>query len=50
MQTAIIFGATSGIGKGLLALLISHGYKVGVTGRRTELLNQLKTTYGNQKR
>ena len=48
MQTAIIFGATSGIGKGLLALLISHGYKVGVTGRRTELLNQLKTTYGNR--
>ena len=48
MQTAIIFGGTSGIGKGLLKLLISHGYSVGVTGRRTELLNQLKTTYGNR--
>jgi len=42
MKKAIIIGATSGIGKGLARLLAGDNYKVGLTGRRTELLNELK--------
>ena len=39
MKKAIIIGATSGIGKGLSKLLVAEGFKVGITGRRTELLS-----------
>lgn len=42
MKKAIIVGATSGIGKGLAKLLTDNGYKVGITGRRTNLLTELK--------
>lgn len=42
MKKAIIIGATSGIGKGLAKLLIENGYLVGITGRRTELLTEIK--------
>ena len=48
MKTAIVFGATSGIGKSLAQLLVKDGYKVAVTGRRLELLQELKTAYPNQ--
>ncbi|MDR3235421.1 MAG: SDR family NAD(P)-dependent oxidoreductase [Prevotellaceae bacterium] len=41
-KKAIIIGATSGIGKGLAETLADNGYKVGITGRRTALLEQLK--------
>ncbi|PKQ63985.1 oxidoreductase [Labilibaculum filiforme] len=43
MKKAIIIGATSGIGKGLAKILTDNNYKVGITGRRTELLEELKT-------
>lgn len=43
MKKAIIIGATSGIGKGLAKLLVNNGSKVGITGRRTELLKELKS-------
>jgi short-subunit dehydrogenase len=41
-KKAIIVGATSGIGKGLAEVLADKGYKVGIAGRRTALLEQLK--------
>ena len=42
MKIAIVIGATSGIGKELARLLVGDGFKVGITGRRTELLESLK--------
>jgi short-subunit dehydrogenase len=42
MKNAIIIGATSGIGKGLAKMLADNHYKVGITGRRVELLHELK--------
>ena len=42
MKRAIVVGATSGIGKELAKILVNNQYKVGITGRRTELLQELK--------
>jgi short-subunit dehydrogenase len=42
MKKAIIVGASSGIGKGIAKVLAKNGYKVGITGRKKELLNELK--------
>lgn len=42
MKKAIVVGASSGIGKKVAELLVDNGYRVGITGRRTELLEQLK--------
>ena len=41
-KKAIVFGATSGIGRELAKLLVKDGYKVLITGRRKELLEALK--------
>lgn len=43
MKKAIVIGATSGIGKELAKLLSVHGYRVGITGRRNDLLTELQT-------
>lgn len=48
MRTAIVFGATSGIGRSLAEKLIADGYKVAITGRRLEKLEELKTSYPDQ--
>jgi short-subunit dehydrogenase len=48
MKNAIVFGATSGIGKSLTEMLVNDGYKVAVTGRRIELLEELKNKHPNQ--
>jgi short-subunit dehydrogenase len=48
MKNAIVFGATSGIGKSLTEILIKEGYRVAVTGRRLEKLEALKAKYPNQ--
>lgn len=41
----IIIGATSGIGKELALIYLKRGYKVGITGRRQNLLNELREPY-----
>jgi NADP-dependent 3-hydroxy acid dehydrogenase YdfG len=47
MKKAIVIGATSGIGEELAKLLADNGYKVGITGRRTELLEKLQGVNSN---
>lgn len=42
MRTAVIFGATSGIGRALAEQFIKDGYKVAITGRRLEKLQELQ--------
>ncbi len=44
-QKIIIVGATSGIGKELAILYAAKGCKVAVTGRRENLLDELKNIY-----
>lgn len=44
MKNAIVIGASSGIGKALVELLLKKGWKVGITGRRLPLLEELKAT------
>lgn len=44
MKNALIIGATSGIGKELAKLLVVDYDKVVITGRRTELLEEMKDT------
>jgi short-subunit dehydrogenase len=48
MKNAIVFGATSGIGKSITQILVKEGYKVAVTGRRLEKLEDLKEWSPNQ--
>lgn len=47
MNRAIIIGATSGIGKGLALRLAAQGFMVGITGRRTSLLDELTSQNPN---
>lgn len=42
MKTAVIIGATSGIGRELAHLLVEDYYKVIITGRRRDLLEEIK--------
>ena len=48
MKNAIVFGATSGIGKSLTEILVDEGYQVAITGRRFALLEALKNKFPNQ--
>lgn len=43
-RNAIVFGATSGIGRALSQLLVKDGYRVMITGRRLERLESLQAT------
>ena len=47
MKKVIIIGATSGIGKGLAKIFVDNNYLVGITGRRTKLLDELKLQNSN---
>ncbi|MDO3644255.1 SDR family NAD(P)-dependent oxidoreductase [Mucilaginibacter sp. L3T2-6] len=44
MKKAIVVGASSGIGHQLAVLLAANNYKVGITGRRDQLLLNLQST------
>jgi len=48
MRRVIIIGATSGIGLALAKLCIREGDKVGVTGRRRHLLDDLQNEFPSQ--
>ena len=48
MKTAIIIGATSGIGRELAIRLLEDGWKVGITGRREERLKEIQGKYGEE--
>ena len=48
MRRVIIIGATSGIGLALAKLFIKEGDKVGVTGRRCNLLDDLQKDFPSQ--
>ncbi|WP_447637859.1 SDR family NAD(P)-dependent oxidoreductase [Flavobacterium microcysteis] len=43
MKKAIVIGATSGIGKELAKILSKEGYKVGISGRRNQLLEAIQS-------
>ena len=43
MKSAIIIGASSGIGRALAVTLSREGYRLGLVARRGDLLNELKT-------
>ena len=45
IKKIIIVGASSGIGRKLAELYASNGNRVGITGRRNELLNEIKIQY-----
>lgn len=47
-KNVIIFGATSGIGRGLTLCFVKDGYCVAATGRRKELLASLQKEAPNQ--
>ncbi|HVW97432.1 MAG TPA: SDR family NAD(P)-dependent oxidoreductase [Mucilaginibacter sp.] len=47
MKRAIVVGASSGIGRQVALLLAANGYKVGITGRRDQLLLNLQATNPN---
>jgi short-subunit dehydrogenase len=48
MKKVIIIGATSGIGKELALCYLKAGHKVGITGRRMNLLQEIKQQYPSQ--
>ena len=45
VKNAIVFGATSGIGKSLTERLVNDGYRVLITGRRLERLEQIRQQF-----
>jgi len=44
-KKAIVVGASSGMGKELVKILVKKGYNVGITGRREHLLKELKEAH-----
>lgn len=48
MNTVLITGATSGIGKATACLLAEHSYRLILTGRRSERLNEIRDELSQQ--
>lgn len=48
MQKVIIIGASSGIGKEITLQLVKQNYQIAITGRRTQLLEELTARYPEQ--
>ncbi|MFT6716781.1 MAG: NAD(P)-dependent dehydrogenase (short-subunit alcohol dehydrogenase family), partial [Saprospiraceae bacterium] len=48
MKKAIIIGGTSGIGRALAEKLLENDWKVAITGRRVELLDEIKVKSNNK--
>jgi short-subunit dehydrogenase len=48
MKKAIIIGGTSGIGRALAEKLVENDWKVAITGRRVELLDEIKLKSNNK--
>ena len=48
MKRVIIIGASSGIGKALTQLYLSQGDRVGITGRRLPLLEEIESSHPEQ--
>ena len=48
IKKAIIIGASSGIGKGISLELIKKGYKIAISARRKERLNEIKIIKTNK--
>ena len=46
-KVVMVTGATSGIGKALAQILLQHGAKVSICGRKADALNTLKHTWNN---
>lgn len=46
MRKAIIIGASSGIGRAVASLLVEKGWRVAVTARRSDALDELRVMYG----
>ncbi|MFN8289471.1 MAG: SDR family NAD(P)-dependent oxidoreductase [Chitinophagaceae bacterium] len=44
----VIIGASSGIGRRMAELYLEKGHQVGITGRRNELLNEIKQQHPQQ--
>ena len=47
MQHIIIIGATSGIGRELASLYAGRGYRLGITGRREQLLQSFREEFSS---
>jgi short-subunit dehydrogenase len=45
----IIIGATSGLGRGTAEVFASKGHQVGITGRRSEMLEEIANRFSNIK-
>jgi 3-oxoacyl-[acyl-carrier protein] reductase len=46
VKSAVVIGASSGIGRALAVALSADGYRIGAVARRTELLLQLQGDAG----
>ena len=49
MKTAIVIGATSGIGREVAASLVREGWRVGIAGRRQDALAAFQAEFGADK-